>query len=199
MRKTLLLSLFALACAGCNANILGTDERQILAQPAPSYTGSIPKPWYLYVDSVQSGDWFKGFAVWDNYLWVTLTLASPQQPHSGSACLKIRYDAAGGGSPSWAETAFIHTPDWSSYAGTPGRDLTAGGFTTCKFWMRSSANATVPVQMDGVGAQSFASTTSWQQFSFSLPVNQSAIKTFFQVNTPSVMPLDIYIDDLRYE
>jgi hypothetical protein len=201
MRRLLALVLFGLAAAGCNNNILGYDQRELLKEPAGKYTGAIPNPWYIYQDGFLTGSWFQGIAVWDNYLWVTVDPASTVQPYAGTRCLRVRYDSAGGGSPSWAETAFIHTSSYATYAGTPGKDLSAGGFHTCKFMLRTSVPATVPFQMDGVSAVNVAATTAWQAVSITLPAPsaQTAVKTFFQVNTPSVNPLDIYIDDLRYE
>jgi hypothetical protein len=201
MRTLTLIALLGLAGTGCNSNILGFDQRQLLAQPEANYTGALPNPWYLYQDAFMTGGWFQGLAVWDNYLWVTVDPDAGLAPFSGTKALKVRYDAAGGGSPNWAELAFIHTPDYSGFLSTPGRDLSAGGFTACKFMIRTSAPATVPVQMDGVATVNVAATTAWQAVSISLPspASQTAVKTFFQINTPSVMPLDIYIDDLRYE
>lgn len=201
MRKTLALAALCLACAACNGNILSYDQRQLLAAPSQSYTGSIPNPWYLYQESFMTGSWFQGIAVWDNYHWVTVDPASTQSPYSGGHCLRVNYDNTKGFSPTWAETAFIHTPDYSGFAGTPGRDISAGGFTKCRFMLRTSVPANVPFQMDGVSAVSVPATTSWQLVTIALPApaTQTTVKTFFQVNTPSVMPLDIFIDDLRYE
>lgn len=202
MRKLLTLLVLGGLLAGCGSNPVGPDERQLLTRLSPIYVnGNPPNPWYLYDDSLETQAWFKGMAVWDNYLWVTVNPAWTTNPYRGSDCLDVTYDNSKGGSPTWAELAFIHTPDYSTYASTPGVDISAGGYTKCRFMLRTSVPATTSFQMDGVGAVNIAATTSWQLVTIALPApsTQTAVKTFFQVNTPSVLPLDIFIDDLRYE
>jgi hypothetical protein len=201
MRKTLAFAFAGLAMSACNANLLGPQEADLLKKPAVQYTGTLANPWFLYQEGFNFNLWFQGLAVWDNYHWVSVDPASSVSPKSGSRCLHIRYDNSSGGSPTWAELAFIHTPDWSGFASTPGNNIGIGGYTVCRFWIRTSVPATVPVQMDGVGATNIPATPTWSEVSVSLPppALQTAVKTVFQVNTPSVLPLDIYIDDLRYE
>ena len=201
MRKLLTLFVLGGLLAGCGSNPVGPDERQLLTQLHPIYVnGNPPNPWYLYDDSLETQAWFKGMAVWDNYLWVTVNPSWTVNPYRGSDCLDVTY-ANNGGSPTWAELAFIHTPDYSTYASTPGVNISAGGYTKCRFMLRTSVPATTSFQMDGVSAVNIAATTSWQLVTIALPApaTQTAVKTFFQVNTPSVLPLDIFIDDLRYE
>lgn len=201
MRKLLTIATLGLALTGCNNNILGFEPQQLLSQTQQGYSGTVPTVWNLYTDALQTNGWFQGLAVWDNYHWVTVDNASTVMPYSGSHCLKVRYDAAGGGTPNWAELAFIHTPDYSGYAGTAGKDISAGGYHWCRFMLRTSVASSVPFQMDGVSAVSVAATPAWQAVSIALPspATQTAVKTYFQINTPTVMPVDIFIDDLRYE
>jgi len=200
MRKSLSLLLLGLALAGCNGNLVPVNEKALLAPLTPTYTGTLPNPWYLYQAALKTGPWFQGIAVWDNYLMVNINPASAVNPFDGPVCMDVAYTNASSG-VTWAEAAFIDTPSFSTYAASTGVNISAGGYTKCVFMLRTDQAATVPFQMDGVPATNIAATTSWQQVTIPLePVaSQIAVKTFFQVNTPTVVPLNIYIADLRYE
>lgn len=203
MRRLLLLFITALGIQGCNLNLMTSDPAQVLNRAAttPVPTGIYPNPWYLYYDSLATGDWLQGMAIWDAYWYVTVDFADGTQPVSGTKVMKVTFNNANplNPSPTWAELVLIHVPGFQTFNTVAGRDISAGLFTKCKFSIRTSQNATVPCTVQGASAVNVAATPAWQQVTINLPVNQTAMKTFFEIDTPSVMPLDIYIDDLRYE
>lgn len=194
--------LLPLLMTACSMNLLEPNNGASLARPTPVYMGSQPNPWYIYDDSYNTGDWIKGVAVWDAYWYVTVEFGSTNNPYRGSSCIRINYNNANPGpvSPTWAETVFIHAPTFATFGSLPGVNISSGNYTKCKFMIRTSVNATVPVQAEGTAVTNVAATTAWKEITIGLngPA-QSATKTFFEINTPSVMPLDIFIDDLRYE
>jgi hypothetical protein len=208
MRKLLTILSLGLACAGCGSGPLGPNERQLLAQQTPTYApGNPPNPWYLYDDSLELTGWCKGVTVWGDWWWMTINPSSAISPFSGAHCLQLTYDntkamPAGQSDQGWAGFLLIQVANAGAEAGTPGTDISAGGFTKCNFMLRMSRACTVSFAGDTFpGTQTFNGTTTWQACSIPLnaPATQTAVKIFLQVNNPSVMPTDVFIDDLRYQ
>lgn len=217
MRTRVLFLLTALACSGCTGNILGTDERQILSQPSVSYTG-LPKPWYLYSDDLQTGAWLDGLDFWagGNYTGTpSIVLNSTNDPHGGARCIKFSNPGpqTTGGAGWWGcGMILLQAPGFTASNAAPGADISAGGYTRCKFWARVGSGSS-PVSFEACNATANVVpvlTTTWQEYSIDLSSGASqsamtAVKQFFAANLGSgvgsgtVTPLDIYIDDVRYE
>jgi hypothetical protein len=218
MRPTqgsILLSLLALACAGCTGNVLGVDESQILSKPEARYTNSL-KPWYLYTDDLQTGPWLKGLDFWSGGGFSgtpSIRLDATDAPDAGLRSIKFSIPGpqSSGGAGWWGcGMILLQGAGFGASNASPGVDLSAAGFTQVRFRARVSAGSS-PVMFEAANATSNITpslTTAWQDLSISLSSGASqsalaAVKQFFAINLGSgagtVTPIDVYVDDLRYE
>lgn len=209
MRKFIALAAFGLALSGCNGNILGYDQRQMLTAPPVSYTGGIPNPWYLYKEGLSFGDWLKGLDFYSGGSFVgvpVIDLNYKVQPYSAPDCLRFGIGAQSGGW--WCGMILLQESGFAASDAAPGVDISAGNFSRCVFRARvASGSTTVAFTAFNNGANSINATVtdSWQLFSIPLN-NASAIpnmRQFFAIGFASGLatatPIDVFIDDLRYE
>jgi hypothetical protein len=209
MRKALALAALSLACAGCNGNILGYDQRQMLAAPPAAYTGSIPNPWYLYKEGLLFGDWLKGLDFYAGGTFVgtpVIELNHKVNPYSAPDCMRLGIGAQTGGW--WCGMILLQNTGFAASNAAPGVDISAGNFTKCVFRARlASGSSPVNFQAfnDGANTISPVVTSAWQEFTIPLtnPANIATMRQFFVIGMSSgmgtVTPIDVFIDDLRFE
>jgi len=211
MRRRLIASLLALPLlAGCNLNMVGHDNSKLLAALTPTYTGGIPNPWTLYSEGLNNGDWLRGLDFFSGGTFAgtpTIDFASTTQPDSGARCWKFSVPAQTGGW--WCGVILLQGSNFTDSAARPGVDISAGNFTKVVFRARVAQG---PRQVKFEAFNNAANTLtvniteSWQTYTVNV-VNATAMgnmKQFFSVifanaAPATTTPIDLFIDDLRFE
>jgi hypothetical protein len=211
MRKRFIASLFAAALlSGCNANIVGQDNSKLLAQLTPTFSGSIPNPWYLYSDGLNTGDWLRGLDFFFGGSFVgtpVIDFADTTSPDNGSKCWKFSIPAQTGG---WyCGVILLQGTGFGDSGSRPGVDISTGNFSKCVFRARTlqgGQQVSFKAFDNGANAITVTMTSAWTTYTIPLS-NASAIsnmKQFFTIvfanaAPATATPIDLFIDDLRFE
>ena len=160
----------------------------------------------LYADGVKSSP-FASSGYMGNTAAIKMTLDCTDQPHSGSTCLRVDYQAA----DQWGGVLWQSPPnDWE---GTKPGGLNLTGATELEFWARGAAGGEIVDFVLGVldGKQPYRDsakgelkgvrlTTQWQKLRIPLDGRDlSRIKTGFGWSLAGQgQPVTFYLDDIRY-
>jgi hypothetical protein len=211
MRKHLFLaSIAALSLlSACNANIVGQDDGKLLAAMAtPSYSGGVPNTWFLYDDSLRTNAWLKGLDFYPGGSFAgtpTIDLSSTISPADGTFCMHFGIGPQTTGW--WCGMILLQGANFTDSNAKPAVDIRSGNFTKCVFSARAlQGNRTLTFQtLDATNNLTVTITSSWQTYTipFTNTSDLAHVKQFFSPalgdGIGTVAPIDVFIDDLRYE
>ena len=178
----------------------------------------------IYDDTLKTGGGVGLFPSGDNQ---QINLASTTLPHSGEFCINYSWNGNDvsnpGGSPNpehtFAGFDLFVSNSFTTLASTPGRDLSAAGYTQVTFWLRGSlsASTTIKVEVAGTGSTSTIAPSIiigtlqnyWQQFSVPVsPSDLKNVKEFFKLTFVYAQPTgttapggggSVFVDDIQYQ
>ena len=212
MQKRLFASLLAVTAllGACNANIVGQDDSKLLAPLTPTYTG-MPNPWYLYDDNLNTGDWLQGLDFYDSNPGnpfagpPVISFSDSTNPDNGSKCMRFAIVAQTG--TWWCGMILLQKNGFAASNANPGVDIRPGNFTKCVFRARTLQGNRV-VKFETLNATNTLTTTitsTWQTYTipFAVTTAMPAVRQFFSPafssGNPTLTPIDLFIDDLRFE
>ena len=206
--------LLGLLLSGCNANIVGQDNQKLLASTTPTYLG-IPNPWYLYDDAFEGGPWLQGLDFYDSTSCScgapfsgtpVINFSDTTSPDRGQNCMRFAIPAQSG--TWWCGMIFLQKNGFTASNGNPGVDIRPGNFTKCVFRARTlQGNRQVKFEvLNATNTLTTTITSTWQTYTipFTVTTAMPAVRQFFSPvfagSAPTtVTPIDLFIDDLRFE
>jgi len=204
--------------------LVGCEKNPSDGLVSPNQGNAVPfagAPFIIYDDALETGGGVDFFPSAQNQ---QLSFTSTDNPHSGKRCMSYTWSGSDVPNGATTEHTFVGfdllvSANFSTLATTPGRNLSAAGYTKLTFWARGtlSENTTFKVEGPGTGDQSTFSpiinvatlTNSWQEFTINAgPGDFNNVKEFFKLTFLFTQPTGttvagqggtIFVDDIHFE